>query len=56
MKLKYKLLIIIMLNILITTDNSVARLKAANLASKNDIAGFLKKKKHFSDNKLKKLK
>ena len=47
MKLKYKLLIIIMLNILITTDNSVARLKAANLASKNDIAGFLKKKNIF---------
>ena len=54
MKLKYKLLIIIMLNILITTDNSVARLKAANLASKKDIAGFVKKK-HFSDDKLKSL-
>ena len=35
MKLKYKLLI--------TTDNSVARLKAANLASKKYIAGFVKK-------------
>ena len=44
MKLKRKLLIMIMVNILLlTADTFVARLKQANLASKNDSTDFAKK-------------
>ena len=47
MKLKTKLLlIVVMINILVlknlTAGNFTARLKQANLASKNDIADFIK--------------
>ena len=49
MKLKRKLLVMIMINTLLlkkfnnsTSDNFTAKLKKANLASKNDIADFLK--------------
>ena len=51
-KLKIKLLIIVMINIL-TAENFAAILAQANLASKSDIANFIKKTKF--DDKLKNL-
>ena len=57
LKLKGKYLIITMMNILLlknlTADNFAARLKQANLASKNDIDGFVKNTDF--DEKIKKL-
>ena len=46
MELKRRLLIMTIIHIL-TQDNFTARLKQVNLASKNDIADFVKKKSRF---------
>ena len=43
MKSKRKYLVMINILLKLTTENSTARLKQANLASKNNIADFVKK-------------